>query len=188
MAYMAARALNHLAAATMSDEELADTLRDLTMFEFDEFRPAAMQDLIDEIPKYRAAIISTSQRFWSSVDGAEKYDLDLMMKMEKEPEKYADHTWQGDRIENSRRVWEWWQAKAPKFSYFFTAAILMAIVPISSTSVERCFSQVKFILETIGERALEETLETRVMECMNNYHSRARVVRYIVCHVWCNMK
>ena len=53
----------------------------------------------------------------------------------------------------------------------------MAIVPISSASVERCFSQVKFILETIGERALEETLETRVMERMNNYRSRARVVR-----------
>ena len=105
---MAAPALNPLVAATISDEELADTLRDLTMFEFDEFRPAAMQDLIDEIPKYRAAINSTSQRFWSSVDGAEKYDLDLMKKKEKEPEKYADHTWQGDRIENSRRVWEWW--------------------------------------------------------------------------------
>jgi len=47
---MAARALDPLVAATMSDEELADTLRDLTMFEFDEFPPAAMQDLSNKIP------------------------------------------------------------------------------------------------------------------------------------------
>ena len=119
----------------------------------------------------------TSQRFWSSVDRAEKYDLDLMMKKEKEPEKYADHTWQGDCIENFRRVWEWWRAKAPKFSYFFTAARLVAIVPILSASVDRCFSKVKFIIEAIGELALEEMLETRVMERMNNSHRRACVVR-----------
>ena len=75
----------------MSDEELADTLRDLTMLEFDKFRPVAMQDLIDEIPKYGDAINLTPDCFWSSVDGAEKYDLDLMKKKEKEPEKYVDH-------------------------------------------------------------------------------------------------
>ena len=77
------------------------------------------------------------------------YDLDLTKKKEKEPEKYADHTWQSDRIEISRRVWEWWQAKAPKFSYFFTAARLVVIVPISSASLWCCLSQVKFILEAV---------------------------------------
>ena len=118
-----------------------------------------MQDLIDEIPKYRATIKLTSARFWSSVDGAEKYDLDLMKKKEKEPEKYADHTWQSDRIENSREVWEWWRASAHKFSYFFTVARLVTVVPISSTAVvpissayvEYCFSQLKFIIEKFGE-------------------------------------
>ena len=102
-----------------------------------------------------------------------------MKKKEKDPEKRTDHTtWQSDPIENSCRVWEWWwRAKAPKFSYFFTAARLVAIVPISSASVERCFSQLKFIIEIVGELALEGTLETRVMERMNNYRSRACAVR-----------
>jgi len=53
----------------------------------------------------------------------------------------------------------------------------VTIVPISSASVEHCFSQVKFILEAIGERALKEMLETRDMENMNNYRSRACTVR-----------
>ena len=101
-----------------------------------------------------------------------------MKKKERDSEKHTDHTtWQSDHIENSRRVWEWWRAKAPKFSYFFIAARLVAIVPISSASVERCFDQLKFIIETVGELVLEETLETRVMERMNNYHSRACAVR-----------
>ena len=47
---------------------------------------------------------------------------------------------------------------------FFTAARLIALVPISSASAERVFSQVKFIIETVGVNMIEETLETRVME------------------------
>ena len=41
------------------------------------------------------------------------------------------------------------------------------LVPISSTSVERVFSHVKYIMETVGMHAMEETMETRVMECVN---------------------
>ena len=59
--------------------------------------------------------------------------------------------------------------KAVKFNYFFTAARLVALVPISSASVERVFSQVKFIIETTGVSALKETLETCAMERVNVY-------------------
>ena len=45
----------------------------------------------------------------------------------------------------------------------------MALVPISSAAMERVFSQVKFIIETTGMNALEESLETRVMERVNHY-------------------
>ena len=45
----------------------------------------------------------------------------------------------------------------------------MVLVPVSSTSVERAFSQVKFIIETVGENFLEETLGTRLMERVNEY-------------------
>ena len=59
--------------------------------------------------------------------------------------------------------------KAVKFNYFFTAAHLVALVPILSTAVERVFNQVKFIIETTGVSALEESLETRAMERVNHY-------------------
>ena len=117
----------------------------------------------------RGIIASTSKSFWSKVDGAAKYDHGLKKKQEEDPEKFADHTWQGDRIEQSRRVWEWWRVKGSKLHYFFSAACLVAIVPLSSASVERVFSQVKFIIETVGQSVLEETLETRVMERVNDY-------------------
>lgn len=168
-ANMAARALNPLVAVTMTDLELKETLTDLSAFGFDELRPAAIQDIISEIPAYRAIIASTSVTFWSEVDGADKYDHGLSKKQEGDPEQYTDRTWKDDRIEQSRRVWEWWRVKGSKLHYFFSAARLVAIVPLSSASVERVFSQVKFIIETVGENVLEETLEARVMERVNDY-------------------
>ena len=78
-------------------------------------------------------------------------------------------TWRDDRIEKSRRVWEWWRSKHTKLTYFFTAARLVALVPVSSAFVERVFSQVKFIIESVGQSLLEETLEARVMERVNRY-------------------
>ena len=69
-------------------------------------------------------------------------------------------------------MWELWRVKADKLPKLFTVARLIAIVHISSATVERVFSQVKFILDTICDNALEETLETRVMERCNRYKSR----------------
>lgn len=169
-AYMAARSLNPLVAGRMSDLELREAILDLGAYGLDEFRPTALQDLIAELPTYRGAINSTPKNFWSEVDGAEKYDRDLKRKIEDNPDKYdADLTWEDDRIEQSCRVWEWWRVMGKKFNYFFTAARLVAIVPLSSASVERVFSQVKYIIETTGECVLEETLEARVMERVNDY-------------------
>ena len=65
-----------------------------------------------------------------------------------------NHTWQGDRIEQAHRIWEWWHAKDPKLDLFFTAAHLVVITPISSASVEWVFGQVKVIVEAIGESVL----------------------------------
>ena len=66
-------------------------------------------------------------------------------------------------------MWKWWQANQHKFSFFQTAARLVALVPVTSASVERVFSQVKLIVETVGENALQETIETRLMERVNEY-------------------
>ena len=61
------------------------------------------------------------------------------------------------------------EAKHSKLTYFSIAARLVALVPISSASVERVFSQVKYIVETCGENGLQETIETRLMERVNVY-------------------
>ena len=66
-------------------------------------------------------------------------------------------------------MWEWWRVKYAKLPYFFNAARLSALVPVSSAAAERVFSQMKLIIEAVGERVLEETLEARVMERVNRY-------------------
>ena len=66
-------------------------------------------------------------------------------------------------------MWEWWRVKYAKLPYFFNAARLLALVPVSSAAAERVFSQMKLIIEAGGERVLEETLEARVMERVNRY-------------------
>lgn len=170
-ANMAARALNPLVAATMNNLQLREALTDLSAYGFDELRPSAIQDIMTELPTYRGAIASTHSSFWSEIDGAKKFDLDLKKKIKENPDEYdANRTWQNDRIEQSRRVWEWWRVMAPKLPRFFTAARLVALVPLSSASVERVFSQVKMIVDQVGDSVLEETLEARVMERVNNYN------------------
>ena len=42
----------------------------------------------------------------------------------------------------------------------------MALVPVAS---EWVFDQIKFIIETVGVKMLEETLEARVPERVNGY-------------------
>lgn len=103
------------------------------------------------------------------MDGAKEYDKLLAMKTKKNPERYEGKTWMDDRAERDRRCWEWWRVKSSKFNFFFIAARHVALVPISSASAGRTFSEVKFIVESVGENVLEETLETRLMERKNRY-------------------
>jgi hypothetical protein len=131
--------------------------------------------MIDELPAYLVVVNATPDDFWGEVDGAAKYDEKLTEKQESDdPEiaaKFAGKTWNDDRIEKARRIWEWWKTYHYKLTYFSTAARLVALVQTSSASVERVFSQVKIIVEAIGETALESTLETRLMCRVNDYDS-----------------
>ena len=168
---MASRVFNPFCVAGMDKEAMVDAIKSLHLFGFDEFRHGRgiIKDIIKELAKYRAVVEATPECYWSELEGAEAYDAKLLKQAEKNPEKYGMKTWQDDRVEKARRVWEWWRSKASKFHYFFTVARLVALVPVYSTSVKCVFSQVKFIVETVGELALEETLETRVMERVNHF-------------------
>ena len=46
----------------------------------------------------------------------------------------------------------WWRTHHKKFNYFSKTAALVALVPIISAAVECIFCQVKFIIETVGEK------------------------------------
>ena len=171
-AYSAARVLNPLVVSAMSQEQIKDTIKDLKHFKFDEFCPkhGIIERLLREVPSYLAVIESTPESFWTTMEGAERYEMALQKKKQKDPSKYpAQHTWMNDRIEKARRVWEWWKTYHHKVKYFSTAARLVALVQTSSASVERAFSQVKVIVDTVGVNALEDSVQTRVMSRINEY-------------------
>lgn len=172
-AYVAASIFDVTAVGELNHDQIVDRINDLDKFGFDEFRDGhgIRDDMIDELPTYLALVNATPAEFWDSLDGAEEYDEKLVKKQQSNPEKYAGQTWRDDPIEKARRVWEWWKTNHHKLTFISTAARLVVLVQTSSASVERVFSQVKFIVEAIGERGLEETLETRLMCRINKYDS-----------------
>ena len=127
--------------------------------------------MVAENPAYLATIRSTSGEFWDQVDGAAKYNAALARKAEQNPGKYSGHTWMDDTNEKAHRIWELWRAKAKRdnLQYFGMTARIVVLVQMSSASVERVFSQVKLIVNSIGENALEDNLETRLVERVNKY-------------------
>ena len=111
---------------------MRDAIKDLSLFGFDEFRPGngIIKDLINGMAMYRGVMDATDESFWSEVEGASEYDAALRRKAAANPGKYDGHTWRNDCIEKARGVWE----------YFFLAARLVAIIPVSSALVERVSS------------------------------------------------
>ena len=96
-AFMAARVLDTLCAHGMDTEPMIDAIKSLHHFGFKEFRHGRgiIEDMnmIEELPKYRAVIASTSESFWSGVEGAFKYDAKLAKQAKENPEKYGNQTW-----------------------------------------------------------------------------------------------
>ena len=172
-AYYAARVMNPLVAAKMSVAGIEAAVKGLKEFGFDEFRDGGgiIDNMIEQIPSYLAKVDRTGVDFWNSVEGAKEYDDKLAKKAVKDAAKYGNKTWKDDPIEQARRVWEWWRANrsSPGIHFFATAARLLALVQVSSVSVERIFSQVKLICETTGVQPLEETVEVRLFERCNTY-------------------
>jgi hypothetical protein len=73
-------------------------------------------------------------------------------------------------METARRTWEWWRVRVWKvsvFKYWPLALRLVALVQTPSARIERVFSQLKLILETIGYLASEKTVEARLFALVN---------------------
>ena len=89
-------------------------------------------------------------------------------------------TWHDDPAETSRRIWEWWRLQilgrnkatsAGGSAYFLQwvplAVRMVVLVQPSSASVERIFSQLKFILDTVTREPLRDQLEYRLFRRVN---------------------
>ena len=72
-------------------------------------------------------------------------------------------SWETSPAEKARRIFEWWKIRVSVFKYWPTALRLVVLVQPSSAFVERAFSQIKLIIEQVGESGLEETLEARAL-------------------------
>ena len=172
--YRLARIFNPRIANGLDVNTIEEAIDELHRFKMPEFTAAFRENMKKEIAAYKAELNATALRngtdndFWSSVPGAKEYDESLAAKNSKSP-ALPDKTWLDDPIEKARRLWEWWRANHNKFTYFSKAARLVPVVLVqtSSCAVERVFSQVKYILETVGDLVLEESLEARLMERIN---------------------
>ena len=81
-------------------------------------------------------------------------------------------SWKEDPGERSRRILLWWirmkEYRPKDFEKFWHAIRIIVLNQASSASVERVFSQLNFIVRTIGRRALEQTIRIRMMLRCNN--------------------
>ena len=126
--------------------------------------------MILEIGTYKRITTSANDAFWNTLDGSSMYDEKLVSRIAKG--KIANNvTWKDDPIETARHEWEFWRVHRKNVAIFHIAkaAHLIALVQISSASVERIFSQMKLIWDCCGDSMLEETLFGHVCEHCNTY-------------------
>ncbi len=128
-----------------------------------------------------------NDEFWNNLDGSSEYDEKLATRIGNGTIG-NDVTWKDDPIESARRVWEFWRVhrKNMKIFHIAKAARLIALVQISSASVERIFSQMKLIWDSCGDSIAEKTLFGHVCERCNTYEvlqkrGRDWVCYYILC-------
>jgi hypothetical protein len=173
VAYTSAEVLNPISAATMSVVEITDAMKDLgSHLGIDEFCEGhgIIDDMILEIGTYKKIATSVNDAFWNILDGSSMYDEKLVSRIAKV--KIADNiTWKDDPLQTARHAWEFWRVHRKNVAIFHiaNAACLIALVQISSASVERTFSQMKQIQDSCGDSMLEETCFGRVCERCNTY-------------------
>ena len=79
--------------------------------------------------------------------------------------------WKLDDGEYACRIWEWWRARANDFPCFTLALRLVVLAQLSSCSVERVFSRLKFIQDVCSGGIYEDSLEMRLfIQCNGDVH------------------
>jgi hypothetical protein len=104
-------------------------------------------------------ILSRQSNFdWDGVGGAEKWALKNVG---------SEKNWMDDPGEKARRIWEWWRIHREKCVYFKTAVHLVVLVQVSSAPVERVFSRLRLIVETLQQHTLHDAILLRLFVAIN---------------------
>ncbi len=167
-----ATVFNPMVLSKVNPQNLMLRLDELKNFGFKEFTDEFIQKLKDLLP---SVIDASKKRFdWSAVDGALEYDLELVRKGKldadmdcKSARELVIEKWRDDPLEKARRIFEWWRARYDRMPTWVHAVRLVALVQTSSAFVERVFSRMKLIIQTIGESSLEDTIESRLFVALN---------------------
>jgi hypothetical protein len=188
-AFRAARLFDPRIACNLSKPRLEILIEGLYKFDFPEFTSHFLAQLKKELDGY---LEECNKQFdWDSLPGAAEYNSKLAKKsrrttgsgdvgdedgeddMYHEPSKYdreVPRQWQDDYSERSRRIWEWWILHSENYQYFTKAAELVVLFCTSSATVERLFSQLKYIVETTCGQGLQDIIELRGMARVNKTH------------------
>lgn len=167
----AASVLNPFILKDCSLEKARCLIGMLRTFGFRRFTESFLQKLQNKAGRLITA--AKAPYDWDSVEGAEEYNKAPRKKNEKDSttiqtsREVRYESWEEDPSEKSRRIWYWWKDHKPEFEDFATAVRLVGLVQVSSASVERLFSQLKLVVDSVGQSMLEETLEARLFVLEN---------------------
>ena len=179
----AATVLNPLWLKNQNDGDtvLVNSYADLLdHFRFPEFTKDFIKEFKKEIPKM---ILRSKEPFdWDGMVQSRLYSSRLQRKRRKEVaqnygevdiETMAETDWRKDAGEKADRIWRWWRpivATGPishNFPCYHLVLRLVALVQVSSCTVERVFSQLKYIRDRCGDNIYEDMLEVRMFAQCN---------------------
>ena len=162
----------------LSDAMCEAMIDKLALFGFPQFiDPDFMTRLKAELPKLKKHMNMAYMYDWDMVEGAVEYNADLARKnslRQGNDSSRVPHveTWKDDVAECARRIWLWWRERSRAklaLPTFVEAVRLVVLVPPSSAAAERAFSQLKLILEVVGNQPKEDNVECRMhVRCNKN--------------------
>jgi len=81
-----------------------------------------------------------------------------------------DDDWKKEAGEKATRIWEWWRpviTNEAEFPCFSLALKIIGTLQVSTSAVERVFSQLQVIREVCGDKLCEDILEVRMFARCN---------------------
>ena len=144
----------------------------LSVFGFPGLTDAVLLGMVGELSDVLAAVRGPYE--WADVPGAREYDS------AKDGGGGDAGAWRTDPAEKARRFWlRWreWCHPTQRFPHFATAIRLVVLVQPSSAAIERCFSQLKLIVEETGCAILSDLLRLRMfMRCNGAVYEKLNIV------------